>query len=242
MARASRMIVRSGRLISGLEGNARTRRVNGGRGALRPPSPVLFGVPQSLFVLPSPPVLLAIGALRHVRPAEPRARGHVQLSLAETAKSFGKEVQRRAVERERGSAVEGCAVDRWPQVHRGRPRVGSRRARRHPQVLAPDAARPPGGVGGQDLWVATRATTADPWSTPVNLGPTVNSTAFDGAPALSFDGTTLYFFSERLGGFGERELYVTTRARLGGPDVAKGADGKKYRRGAKHRKGLRHAG
>src|SRR5882724_2650356 len=78
IARASRMIVRSGRLISGLEGNARTRGVNGGRGVTRPPSPVLFGVvPQSLFVLLSPPVLLASGALRHVRPAKPGAGSHV---------------------------------------------------------------------------------------------------------------------------------------------------------------------
>ncbi len=72
----------------------------------------------------------------------------------------------------------------------------------------------PGGVGSEDLWVSTRATTLDPWGTPVNLGPVVNSTAFDGAPALSFDGTTLYFFSERAGGFGKRDLYVTTRTRL----------------------------
>ena len=78
----------------------------------------------------------------------------------------------------------------------------------------------PGGVGSEDLWVSTRGSTLDPWSPPVNLGETVNSTAFDGAPALSFDGTTLYFFSERPGGFGKRDLYVTTRARLREPDVA----------------------
>lgn len=78
----------------------------------------------------------------------------------------------------------------------------------------------PGGVGSEDLWVSTRGSTLDPWSAPVNLGETVNSTAFDGAPALSFDGTTLYFFSERAGGFGKRDLYVTTRARLRVPDVA----------------------
>ena len=90
-------------------------------------------------------------------------------------------------------------------------------------MAVPNATGRPGGVGGQDLWVATRATTADPWSTPVNLGPTVNSTAFDGAPALSFDGTTLYFFSARPGGFGANDLYVTTRTRLGGPDVAEAA-------------------
>ncbi len=77
-----------------------------------------------------------------------------------------------------------------------------------------------GGVGGQDLWASTRATTLDPWSTPVNLGPVVNTTAFDGGPALSFDGTALYFFSNRPGGFGGSDLYVTTRTRLGGPDLA----------------------
>ena len=86
--------------------------------------------------------------------------------------------------------------------------------------LSSDVAGRVGGIGSQDIWVSTRATTLDPWSTPVNLGPMVNSTAFDGAPALSFDGTTLYFFSERAGGFGKRDLYVTTRTRLRGPDTA----------------------
>ncbi len=77
--------------------------------------------------------------------------------------------------------------------------------------LSSDVTGRPSGVGSQDLWVATRATTTDPWSAPVNLGPTVNSSAFDGAPALSFDGTTLYFFSEREDGFGKKDLWVTTR-------------------------------
>ena len=73
-----------------------------------------------------------------------------------------------------------------------------------------------GGIGSQDIWVSTRVTTADKWSTPVDLGPIVNSTAFDGAPALSWDGTTLYFFSERtdVTHYGKRDLYVTTRTKL----------------------------
>jgi serine/threonine protein kinase len=33
----------------------------------------------------------------------------------------------------------------------------------------------PGGSGGQDLWVTTRATIQDEWGEPVNLGATVNS-------------------------------------------------------------------
>ena len=80
--------------------------------------------------------------------------------------------------------------------------------------LSSDSQGRLGGNGSQDLWVSTRPTTLDPWSTPVNLGPTVNSTAFDGAPALSFDGTTLYFYSTRPGGFGNNDLWVTTRTKL----------------------------
>jgi hypothetical protein len=74
----------------------------------------------------------------------------------------------------------------------------------------------PGGVGPVptlDLWVSTRKDTADPWSIPLNLGP-VNSTASDGGPALSRDGTTLYFNSDRPGGSGANGLYVTTRTKL----------------------------
>jgi hypothetical protein len=74
-----------------------------------------------------------------------------------------------------------------------------------------------GSVGptrNEDLWVSTRESTDDPWGAPVNLGPVVNSPFFDGAPALSRDGTTLYFFSERPGGFGKRDLYVATRTKL----------------------------
>jgi hypothetical protein len=72
----------------------------------------------------------------------------------------------------------------------------------------------PGGVGGKDIWVSTRETTSDPWSTPVNLGAPVNSPNDDGQQALSWDGTTMYFFSSRPGGFGGNDLYVTTRRKL----------------------------
>ena len=85
----------------------------------------------------------------------------------------------------------------------------------------------PGGCGGQDLWVSTRATTADAWSTPVNIDPidpatgkptcVTNSSAIDGAMALSWDGTELYFFSNRPGGFGGNDLYRSTRTKLTGP-------------------------
>jgi hypothetical protein len=71
-----------------------------------------------------------------------------------------------------------------------------------------------GGIGGQDVWVSTRPDLASAWSTPVNLGATVNTASFDGAPSISWDGTELYFFSDRPTGFGKNDLYVTRRTRL----------------------------
>ncbi|MHC4431931.1 MAG: protein kinase domain-containing protein, partial [Planctomycetota bacterium] len=69
----------------------------------------------------------------------------------------------------------------------------------------------PGGYGDSDIWVTTRATKNDNWGTPVNLGPTVNSSAWDGTPAISADGMTLFLCSNRPGGYGSLDLWVTTR-------------------------------
>ncbi|MGH7428300.1 MAG: hypothetical protein ACREJ4_08075 [Candidatus Methylomirabilaceae bacterium] len=74
--------------------------------------------------------------------------------------------------------------------------------------------RPGPTASPSDLWVSTRASTSDPWSTPVNLGPVVNSTADEGSALLSFDETALYFTSNRPGGSGGYDLYVSTRTKL----------------------------
>ena len=42
----------------------------------------------------------------------------------------------------------------------------------------------------------------------------VNTKFQEGGPALSRDGTTLYFHSSRPGSFGNLDLYVTTRTKL----------------------------
>ena len=51
------------------------------------------------------------------------------------------------------------------------------------------------------------------WSEPVNLGPNVNSTAMDRGPAISKDGLSLYFASNRPGGVGvgTEDIYVSQR-------------------------------
>ena len=74
-----------------------------------------------------------------------------------------------------------------------------------------------GTLGMADIYAATRASTSDAWSAPVNLGPDVNSAAgAETRPSLSWDGTTLYFGSTRPGGEGAADHYVTTRERLNG--------------------------
>ena len=66
-------------------------------------------------------------------------------------------------------------------------------------------------IGANDLWVSTRASTDDPWSSPVNLGSVINTSGVDTGPALSSDNTTLFFASDRPGGFGALDLYMSTR-------------------------------
>jgi hypothetical protein len=75
----------------------------------------------------------------------------------------------------------------------------------------------PGGSGGQDLWTATRESVFDAWSAPVNLGSTVNSSTIDQGPYLDSDRQTLFFASDRPGGSGGLDLYMTVRSKHGRP-------------------------
>lgn len=72
-----------------------------------------------------------------------------------------------------------------------------------------------GGVGGYDLWMTTRTTPQDDWSPPVNLGPGINSSADEFTPSICCDGLCLFFCSLRPGGYGNRDIWVATRATRG---------------------------
>ncbi|MGE3108075.1 MAG: hypothetical protein AB7G11_00380 [Phycisphaerales bacterium] len=58
-----------------------------------------------------------------------------------------------------------------------------------------------GGLGGYDLWVARRDESAGraAWLAPTNLGPAVNTTHNEYGPALTPDGSRLFFASNRPG-------------------------------------------
>ena len=70
----------------------------------------------------------------------------------------------------------------------------------------------PGGFGLSDLWVSTRSAVGDEWGQPLNLGPTVNSSAHDRMPSISADNLMLFFVSTRSGGYGNNDLWVVRRA------------------------------
>ena len=64
-----------------------------------------------------------------------------------------------------------------------------------------------GGYGGQDLWMTRRSTIDDPWSEPVNLGPTANSGKWEVEPEISPDSRSLLFCSGRAGGHGDFDIW-----------------------------------
>ncbi|RMG23202.1 MAG: tetratricopeptide repeat protein [Bacteroidetes bacterium] len=65
----------------------------------------------------------------------------------------------------------------------------------------------PDGQGSCDLYYAVRE--GEQWSAPQNLGPQVNSDAWESQPCLSQDGKTLYFTSTRPGGQGSSDIWYS---------------------------------
>ncbi|WP_257667546.1 OmpA family protein [Parapedobacter tibetensis] len=63
----------------------------------------------------------------------------------------------------------------------------------------------PGGLGSCDIYVSRRE--GDRWGEPHNLGSPVNSRGWEAQPALSADGRTLYFVSNRHGGQGGYDIW-----------------------------------
>ena len=71
--------------------------------------------------------------------------------------------------------------------------------------------------GGGDLYVTKRTTRDGPWSWPTNLGPNVNTSSLDSCSMVSSDGLELFFLSDRPGGYGSWDLYVSKRATRNDP-------------------------
>ncbi|OJY91352.1 MAG: flagellar motor protein MotB [Sphingobacteriales bacterium 44-15] len=67
----------------------------------------------------------------------------------------------------------------------------------------------PEGLGSCDLFLSLR--TKKGWSSPENIGSPVNTEFWESSPCLSPDKRELYFSSNRPGGYGGKDIYVTHR-------------------------------
>ncbi len=61
--------------------------------------------------------------------------------------------------------------------------------------------------GGCDLYLSYA--TRNGWSEPRPFGYTINTVAFEGMPSLSADESALYFVSDRPGGYGGKDIWVS---------------------------------
>ncbi|UEG51599.1 OmpA family protein [Mucilaginibacter daejeonensis] len=68
----------------------------------------------------------------------------------------------------------------------------------------------PDGQGRCDIYVSQRK--GDDWSKPFNLSAPINSPGWESQPSISADGRTIYFVSNRKGGYGGYDIW---KCRLG---------------------------
>lgn len=100
------------------------------------------------------------------------------------------------------------------------------------QTISPDGkylfftgCNRPDGLGRCDIYVSHRE--GKDWGEPYNVGKPVNSEYWESQPAISPDGRTLYFISNRPGGYGGYDIWkstITDDAKWGaainlGPDI-----------------------
>ncbi|HET6768877.1 MAG TPA: OmpA family protein, partial [Chitinophagaceae bacterium] len=87
--------------------------------------------------------------------------------------------------------------------------------------LSPDkrdlyfASKRHGGYGGSDIYVSHLQTDGT-WSTPENLGPTINTSSDEQCPFIHADNQSLFFTSNGLPGYGGTDLFYSRK----GPKAA----------------------
>lgn len=63
--------------------------------------------------------------------------------------------------------------------------------------------------GGCDLYMSYRVHDDSAWSVPQSFGATINTPGYEGMSCLSADNRTLYFVSDREGGFGGLDIWMS---------------------------------
>jgi hypothetical protein len=73
------------------------------------------------------------------------------------------------------------------------------------------ASTRPESQGGEDLWVSKRTHRDEPWGPATNLGAVINTGANERSPALSSNRRLLFFATDRAGGWGGFDIWMSWR-------------------------------
>lgn len=66
----------------------------------------------------------------------------------------------------------------------------------------------PDGLGRCDIYISQKK--GDEWGKPFDLSPPINTSGWESQPSISADGRTLYFVSNRQGGYGGYDIWKST--------------------------------
>jgi len=66
----------------------------------------------------------------------------------------------------------------------------------------------PDGLGRCDIYISQKK--GDDWTKPFDLSPPINTPGWESQPSISADGRTLYFVSNRKGGYGGYDVWKST--------------------------------
>jgi len=80
-------------------------------------------------------------------------------------------------------------------------------------VLVFASSNLPDGFGSTDLYTSNLKN--GKWSTPVNLGDSINTKHWESQPSISSDGNRLYFISNRPGGSGKMDIWYSEKNESG---------------------------
>ncbi len=69
------------------------------------------------------------------------------------------------------------------------------------------------GLGRYDIYEVAKTPTG--WSEPMNLGPNINTSYWESAPSITPDGQAIYFCSNKPGGYGGIDIYVSFKDKEG---------------------------
>ena len=100
----------------------------------------------------------------------------------------------------------------WTEAHKLQGEINSDNFNEGAHCISPDGkylfftgCNRPGGLGSCDIYISKNENGR--WSRPFNLGAPINTKGWESQPAISADGKTLYFVSNRAGGFGGTDIW-----------------------------------